>query len=106
MVKLNCEISTQSWKAPDKFLTLFSAISKHKWVQNPARISRGPALFKSKESSPAEIRYQLSLSLTTGQRDLLLQGFKTVQGLQQHMWPPDVVDWVPVPRCWQQGWPP
>lgn len=67
MIKLNCGIrSTQNWKAPDKVSTLFRKGNKHRQVQNPPRISWGTFLFTEKESSPAEISDQLSLSPATG----------------------------------------
>lgn len=103
---MNCEIrSTQNWKAPGRFLALFRKVSKHRKVQNPARSSWGLALFKRKQSSPAEISGRLSLSPATGHRDVQLQGSEVARGLRQHTRSPEGGYWMSLSRSWQQGWP-
>lgn len=72
-------------------------------MQNPARFCCGPALFERKESSPAEMGHQLSLSLTTGQCDVQLQRWHGDSSGTHG--PLDAVHWVSVCRCWQQRWP-
>lgn len=105
MIKLNCGIrSTQNWKAPDKVSTLFRKGNKHRQVQNPPRISWGTFLFTEKESSPAEISDQLSLSPATGS---VMCSCRVSKGLgdSSSLHGPLRWGWMSVSRCCQQGWP-